>query len=175
MALFFRRKFSRKLCLSISCLIFFAFALAKRFWAHDPLTLVYDLEDLQRIWHWEVKSGHYPSRQRSELFMIYTGEWPPKFTLIPVPDQLRLKTAPENPALPRRRMSEPPHQNPYATVTRGTGAKRIYLDIQSSPENSAYPPRPVPGSVADLDIVMDHCDFSKKKVYCDTLYSCYCY
>ena len=55
-------------------------------------------------------------------------------------------------------------QSPYATVTRGTGAKRIYLDIQSSPENSAYPPRPVPGSVADLDIVMDHCDFSEKKV-----------
>ena len=82
----------------------------------------------------------------------------------PVPDQLRLKTAPENPALPFRRTSEAPPQSPYITVTRGTGSKRIYLDIQSSPENSAYPPRPVPGSVADLDIVMDHCDFSEKKV-----------
>ena len=82
----------------------------------------------------------------------------------PVPEQLRLKTALENPALPSRRISDPPPQSPYVTATQGTGAKRIYLDIQSSPENSAYPPRPVPGSVADLDIVMDHCDFSEKKV-----------
>lgn len=84
-------------------------------------------------------------------------------TLVSVPDQLRLKIAPENPALPPRRRSEP-SQGPYITVTRGTGAKRIYLDVQSSPENVAYPPRPVPGSVADLDIVMEHCDFSEKKV-----------
>ena len=82
-----------------------------------------------------------------------------------MPEQLRLKTAPENPALPPRRVPEPT-QSPYITVTQGTGAKRIYLDIQSSPENIAYPPRPVPGSVADLDVVMDHCDFSEKKVSC---------
>lgn len=32
------------------------------------------------------------------------------------------------------------------------------------PPNLAYPPRPVPGSVADLDVIMDHCDFSQGKV-----------
>jgi len=48
--------------------------------------------------------------------------------------------------------------------TVGTGSKRIYLDITSEKPNTAYPPRPVPGSVADLDIVMDNCDFSMDKV-----------
>lgn len=82
-----------------------------------------------------------------------------------VPEQLRLKNVPENPALPPRRTTGSTQaQGRYATETKGTGSKRIYLDIQSSPENVAYPPRPVPGSVADLDIVMDHCDFSEKKV-----------
>jgi DDB1- and CUL4-associated factor 13 len=184
MTRFGRKRGSLLLCLSISCLIFFAFALAKRFGTHakqwptpftgDPPTLVYRREDLQRIWQWEITSGHYPSQQRSELFIIYIyGRTATQFSFDPVPDQLRLKTAPENPALPSRRISEPPPQSPYATATRGTGAKRIYLDIQSSPENSAYPPRPVPGSVADLDIVMDHCDFSEKKVISTlSLYSC---
>ena len=87
MTRFGRKRGSLLLCLSISCLIFFTFALAKRFGTHakqwptpftgDPPTLVYKREDLQRIWQWEVTSGHYPSRQRSELFMIYTGEWLP--------------------------------------------------------------------------------------------------
>jgi WD repeat and SOF domain-containing protein 1 len=40
----------------------------------------------------------------------------------------------------------------------------LYLDIQAKPPDTAYPPRPVPGSVADMDIVMDHCDFSTQKV-----------
>lgn len=32
----------------------------------DPSTLVYSREDLQKIWKWEVESGHYPSRRESE-------------------------------------------------------------------------------------------------------------
>ena len=182
MTRFGRKRGSLILCLTILFLIFFAFALAKRFGTHakqwptpftgDPPTLVYKREDIQRIWQWEVTSGHYPSRQRSE-FLIIVNRISAEFYFDSVPEQLRLKTAPENPALPPRRLSEP-QQGPYITVTRGTGAKRIYLDIQSSPENVAYPPRPVPGSVADLDIVMEHCDFSEKKVrtLC-TLYSSY--
>ncbi|KAF8202958.1 glycosyltransferase family 32 protein [Pholiota molesta] len=156
---FGRKRGSLFLCLSISFLIFFVFALTKRFGTHakrwptpfprDPPTLVYRREDLQRIWQWEVASGHYPSRQK-------------------VPEQLRLKDVPENPALPPRR-STGSTPGRYATDTKGTGSKRIYLDIQSAPENIAYPPRPVPGSVADLDIVMDHCDFSEKKFVRDCL------
>jgi len=77
MTRFGRKRGSLILCLSISFLVFFAFALAKRFGTHakqwptpftgDPPTLIYKREDLQRIWQWEVTSGHYPSRQRSEL------------------------------------------------------------------------------------------------------------
>ena len=50
------------------------------------------------------------------------------------------------------------------TETTGVGPKRVYLDIQSHPQNVAYPPRPVPGSVADLDHIMSHCDFGQGKV-----------
>lgn len=31
----------------------------------EPSTLVYKREDLQRIWEWEIASGHYPSARRS--------------------------------------------------------------------------------------------------------------
>ena len=77
MSRFGRKRGSLLLCLSILSLIFFAFALAKRFGTHakqwptpftgDPPTLVYKREDIQRIWQWEVTSGHYPSRRRSVL------------------------------------------------------------------------------------------------------------
>ena len=50
------------------------------------------------------------------------------------------------------------------TESTGNGPKRVYLDIQSHPPNVAYPPRPVPGSVADLDHIMSHCDFGQGKV-----------
>ncbi|KAG6866689.1 hypothetical protein C0993_007474, partial [Termitomyces sp. T159_Od127] len=74
-------------------------------------TLVFRRDQLQRIWQWEVASGHYPS-------------------------------SPARPAPPRR----------------------TYPDIQSVYPSVAYPPRPVPGSVADMDIIMAHCDFSADKV-----------
>lgn len=39
----------------------------------DPPTLVFRREDLQRIWNWEIASGHYPSRRSSGfLSPIYT-------------------------------------------------------------------------------------------------------
>jgi len=44
----------------------------------------------------------------------------------------------------------------------GHGPKRVYLDIQARPPNVAYPPRPVPGSVADLDLIMDFCEYPSK-------------
>ena len=78
----------------------------------------------------------------------------------------------ENPALPPvkrpkipSRFRPPPKST--VTTTHGIGSKRVYLDIQAQPPNNAYPPRPVPGSVADFDVIMDHCDFSSNKVlYC---------
>ncbi|TFK41273.1 hypothetical protein BDQ12DRAFT_626622 [Crucibulum laeve] len=163
-ARFGRKRGSLVLCFGLFLLVFTVFALAKRFGTHakqwptpfigDPPTLVFKREDLQRIWRWEVGSGHYPSRRR-------------------IPQQLRLKTTPVNPALPPQRSPLSPSLTPqagrYAASTRGVGPKRVYLDIQSHPPNVAYPPRPVPGSIADLDVVMEHCDFSEKKFVRDCL------
>ncbi|KAJ3574080.1 hypothetical protein NP233_g1987 [Leucocoprinus birnbaumii] len=141
---------------------FFVFALGRRFGTHakqwplskDTRTLVYGRADLQRIWQWEIASGHYPSRKA-------------------IPEQIRLKETITNPALPPRKTNVPSplteEATEFVTSTRGRGPERIYLDIQSQRPDVAYPPRPVPGSVADLDIVMEHCDFSKKKFVRDCL------
>lgn len=91
--------------------------------------------------------------------------------LLVVPLQIGLRQELDNPALPPLSRAKipskyrpPPTVKSTVTSTRGTGSKRVYLDIQSRPPNLAYPPRPVPGSIADLDIVMDHCDFTYGKV-----------
>lgn len=88
-----------------------------------------------------------------------------------VPEQVGFTTIPANPALPPRKATIPlrfrPPPGPIITDTVGIGPKRVYLDNQSQPPNIGYPPRPVPGSVADLDVIMEHCDFSQQKVkYC---------
>ncbi|KAF5384972.1 hypothetical protein D9615_001429 [Tricholomella constricta] len=139
--------------------VFVAFAFAKRFgtrskkWPRpfigDPSTLIFEREDLQRIWHWEIASGHFPSRR-------------------PIPEQLGLRVAPRNPGIPPR---SSPSQGllGFANSTTGIGPRRTYLEIKSKPHDTAYPPRPVPGSVADLDVIMDHCDFSEKKYVRDCL------
>lgn len=71
---FGRKRGSLFLCISILALIFTTFSLAQRFgsqdkqwptFTRDPPTLVYRREDLQRIWLWEISSGHYPSRRKS--------------------------------------------------------------------------------------------------------------
>ncbi|KAL1662780.1 hypothetical protein GGF50DRAFT_58274 [Schizophyllum commune] len=125
----------------------------------DPSTLVFQREHLQRIWEWEIASGHYPSRRS-------------------IPRQIGLKDEPLNPALPAQGSKPPPsrYRPPPNVVTTsadtdtlGVGYKRVYLDIQAAPPNVAYPPRPVPGSAADMDIVMKYCDFSENKYVRDCL------
>ena len=79
MTRFGRKRGSLLLCISFIVLLFFVFALTKRFGSHakrwptpfprDRRTLVYKREDLQRIWQWEVTSGHYPSRQRGRFHL----------------------------------------------------------------------------------------------------------
>ena len=88
----------------------------------------------------------------------------------PVPDKIAFNELPTNPAIPYRpRAAKPPRyrslSDPTVYVgTHGVGPKRVYLNIQSQPPDIAYPPRPVPGSIADMDIIMKHCDFSQNKV-----------
>ncbi|GLB36047.1 putative glycosyltransferase family 32 protein [Lyophyllum shimeji] len=156
---FGRRAGSLILLVGFFLFVFVGFAFAKRFgtrakkWPRpfigDPSTLIFEREDLQRIWHWEIASGHYPSRRS-------------------IPEAVGFRIPPRNPAVPATRG---PTRGPlgFANATRGIGPERTYLDIKSKPRDTAYPPRPVPGSVADLDVVMDHCDFSEKKYVRDCL------
>lgn len=124
--------------------------------SNEPTTLVFHRKDLQKIWEWEIESGHYPS-----------------YANIPV--QIGLKKAPVNPAVPKKAPKikptryRPPNARDVITDTTGAGPKRVYLDIQSHPPDVAYPPRPVPGSVADMDEIMRHCDFTQNKYVRDCL------
>ncbi|KAA1468726.1 hypothetical protein DENSPDRAFT_771093 [Dentipellis sp. KUC8613] len=125
------------------------------FFPGDPSTLVFGREDLQKIWRWEVESGHYPSTRE-------------------IPKAIGLTHPPINPALPptKKAVTIPSRFRPpsaHVSETIGRGPKRAYLDIQARPPHVAYPPRPVPGSVADLDVIMDLCDFSTGKYVRDCL------
>ncbi|KAG6841917.1 hypothetical protein C0991_005097 [Blastosporella zonata] len=156
---FGRRAGSAVLLFAFILFVFIAFAFTKRFgtrakkWPRpfigDPSTLVFEREDLQRIWQWEIASGHYPSRRS-------------------IPEEVGFRVVPRNPAIPAKRTVT---RGPlgFANSTRGTGPNRTYLEVKHEPGNTAYPPRPVLGSVADLDVIMDNCDFSEKKYVRDCL------
>lgn len=134
----------------------------------EPSTLVFKREELQKIWKWEVGSGHYPSTQPSKYCLDVSSSILIFSHL--VPGKISLTSKLYNPALPpQTKRSKParyrtPNTPNVITESTGTGAKRVYLDIQSHPPNTAYPPRPVPGSVADMDHVMTYCDFGQSKV-----------
>ncbi|KAF5313424.1 hypothetical protein D9611_008533 [Ephemerocybe angulata] len=119
-------------------------------------TLIFRRQQLQDIWKWEIASGHYPSRMS-------------------IPWQVGLKEAPINPAVPNRPLTYKPkqYQSPESdgvyVDTHGTGAKRVYLDLQSHPPDVSYPPRPVPGSVADMDEILKHCNFDTHQYVRDCL------
>ncbi|KAG1749891.1 uncharacterized protein EDB91DRAFT_1110220 [Suillus paluster] len=161
---FGRRRGPLLLCVVLIASIFTVCSFARRFSAEEKQwttnfgessTLVFGRDDLQRIWKWEIESGHYPSNAK-------------------IPEQIGLSAPPLNPGLPPRKVPTIPSRfrpppGPVATTTRGNGPRRVYIDVQSQPPNLAYPPRPVPGSVADLDIIMDHCDFSQGKYVRDCL------
>ncbi|KZP16846.1 glycosyltransferase family 32 protein [Athelia psychrophila] len=163
-ARFGRKRGSAVLAITVFALFFTLFALAKRFGGGEqkwptasfspPSTLVFGREELQKIWKWEIESGHHPSGQK-------------------VPEEIGFTNVPANPSLPPRKPTIPPRFSqslgPMTADIVGIGPKRVYLDIQSSLNNVAYPPRPVPGSVADLDVIMEHCDFSQQKYVRDCL------
>lgn len=86
---------------------------------------------------------------------------------VSVPDGIALEAPLLNPGLPKQPFIPVSRFKPPSAVlstTVGSGLKRTYLDIQSAAPAIGYPPRPAPGSIADLDIVMDHCDFGNNKV-----------
>ncbi|KAF8609461.1 glycosyltransferase family 32 protein [Ceratobasidium sp. AG-I] len=151
------------LCFGFLLLTWIGFALVKRFWDKEknwpqpftgkPPTLVFKKAELQKIWEWEIASGHYPSNRL-------------------IPSELGLTIPPPNPGLPAvetrngNRIKPPGGKASYSI---GTGPSRRYVTIKSEPPNVHYPPRPQAGGIADLDIILDHCDFSKQKYVRDCL------
>lgn len=133
-------------------------------------TLVFSQEDIRRIWEWEVASGHYQSRRScmydsrpvvSDILINYS------LCIIVVPSGITLETSLSNPGIPQESTVTIPHAHASRKQTHsivGSGLKRTYIDMQSLPPNVGYPPRPIPGSIADLDIIMDQCDFGNNKV-----------
>ncbi|QRW05224.1 myotubularin-related protein 10 [Ceratobasidium sp. AG-Ba] len=161
-------RMSRRRAFAILCFVFLvvtwvSFALHKRYVGKEkswpkpipdkPPTLVFQKTELQKIWEWEIASGHYPSNR-------------------PIPTVLGLTIPPSNPGLPAVETKNGNRLKPpggRATYTIGTGPSRKYVTIKSEPPNVHYPPRPVAGGIADLDIIMDHCDFSAQKYVRDCL------
>lgn len=80
-ARFGRKRGTLVLCFGVFFLVFAAFAVHRRFssssgqWptfpTGDPPTLVFSRADLQRIWKWEIDSGHYPSSQKSASRFVW--------------------------------------------------------------------------------------------------------
>lgn len=74
MARFGRKRGSLVFAIALALFCFVVFAVGKRFGSRtkqwptlrEPPTLVFKRDDIQRIWEWEVSSGHYPSREPSE-------------------------------------------------------------------------------------------------------------
>lgn len=84
-----------------------------------------------------------------------------------VPKEVGFSAPPLNPALPPKKAVSVPSRLKAptgVTETAGHGPNRVYIDIEADQSNIAYPPRPIPGSVADLDVIMEHCDFGSGKV-----------
>ncbi|KAI8980720.1 hypothetical protein BD414DRAFT_420375 [Trametes punicea] len=109
-------------------------------------TVVFEREQLRKIWEWEILSGHYPSTR-------------------PIPTEIGFTAPPSNPALPASAAFKAPAGSDGRVVTHtvGTGAERIYPEVKNRPPEFGHPPRPIPGSIIDLDVIFENCDFSSGK------------
>jgi WD repeat and SOF domain-containing protein 1 len=145
--------------------------------------------------HPSIKSGKwfssafYPAQQHADVpFLVPDG--------VPLPPTLY------NPAVPASMLQTPAEpepavgyqQKPSQPMTRtnliGTGPERYYLPIENKglppwqrqnhqqqsqhgiDDGAAYAPRPLPGSIVDLDKILEKCDFSTNKVSQDPAFMC---
>lgn len=127
----------------------------------EPTTLQFSKEELRQIWVDEIQAGHYPSSRK-------------------LPESLQFDEYIENPALPPFQYLAPIVQShiitpsdtfaspyPLNNSVVPLGPERYYYHRDS--QGSAYPPRPIPYSALDLDVVMEHCDFSTQQYVRDCL------
>ncbi|ORY31229.1 hypothetical protein BCR39DRAFT_526993 [Naematelia encephala] len=128
----------------------------------DPNTVVLSPEELAMIWEWEVLSGHYPS-------------------LHPPPEHIPLASTIHNPAVPEALLPSLVTPSPLVayhqrtttaprTQIIGVGPERHFISAWDSIDPApGFPPRPTPGTVLDLDLVHDRCDFGNNQYVRDCL------
>ncbi|WWC72583.1 uncharacterized protein I206_106545 [Kwoniella pini CBS 10737] len=129
----------------------------------DPDTTVITPEEASLIWEWEILSGHYPSTHH-----------PPDH--IPLPPQIH------NPIVPSSLLPSPSTPTPLVAYQNrnspsqpkinliGQGPERNYLNAWDTRENQpGFAPRPAPGTILDLDLVLEKCDFGANKYVRDCL------
>ncbi|GJN94264.1 hypothetical protein Rhopal_007338-T1 [Rhodotorula paludigena] len=159
----------------------------------DPDTLIFSPAEVERIWRWEIASGHYPSRRDTAgvSFDAPNGGGSASGHAAPVNGVIRL----ENPGLPKRTEEDlrrerqvkaeverrlrdqagvhaalvDPHDTGVDVVPVGPGRAYVELPLKGGRQSEPYAPRPAGRAALDLDAVMDHCDFSENKYVRDCL------
>ena len=121
------------------------------------------------IWEWEILSGHYPSVHQREFFQAKAANYL-------APENIPLASTILNPAVPALLLPPPSsssplvayHQRTTTVASRqliGVGPDRRYISLWDHTDSSpGFPSRPSPGSVLDLDLVLEKCDLSTNKV-----------
>lgn len=133
-------------------------------------TCVFAADQIRKFYEWEIWSGNHPSRRRSEsrrnALLL-----PELITWLLVPARVGVPTALYNPSIPPASnfstvsKSAPPYVvDGIDNVTISVGPLRIYIANEPQGHNVAYPPRPKVGSIADLDKIMQYCDFTTDQV-----------
>ncbi|WVQ85933.1 hypothetical protein IAT38_008101 [Cryptococcus sp. DSM 104549] len=128
----------------------------------DPDTMVITSEEAAMIWEWEILSGHYPNPHHP-------------------PDHVPVAVSLINPAVPSNLLPSPATPTPLVAYQNradkspsshlvGTGPDRHFLSVWDSRESQpGFPARPMPGSILDLDKVLEKCDFGTNKYVRDCL------
>ncbi|BGP52175.1 hypothetical protein JCM10450v2_008146 [Rhodotorula kratochvilovae] len=161
----------------------------------DPSTLVFTPAEIERVWRWEIASGHYPSRRSTPgvAFDLPNGGGSASGHAAAVNGVIKL----ENPGLPKRTeedlrrerqvkaeverrlrdqagarggvLSSPRDDATLDVVPVGPAREYIDLPLNRGRQAHPHPPRPAPRAALDLDAVMDHCDFAEGKYVRDCL------
>ncbi|GAA5840007.1 hypothetical protein JCM9279_005239 [Rhodotorula babjevae] len=160
----------------------------------DPSTLVLSPAEVERVWRWEIASGHYPSRRSTPgiSFDVPNGGGSASGHAAPVNGAIKV----ENPGLPRRTeedlrrerqvkaeverrlrdqagvrgaLASPRDEAGLDVVPVGPGRTYVDLPLKGGRQAQPHPPRPAARAGLDLDAVMDHCDFAEGKYVRDCL------
>lgn len=183
----------------IVCILFLFFSILRPFIParrHLPFigeadTLIFNDAEIERVWLWEIASGRYPSKRRTdfELGDARARVYRPgtaavaKLSNPGVPRSSEGTARRESLAAQRLRhqtgeaervvaisLPDPtlaPIGAPRQTIA--IASRPVYTPRSSQDPPSNYPPRPVINSAIDLDTVMDYCDFSTNQYVRDCL------